>query len=44
MSGFVLDPCEGPAYEFHGATVVIKASGEHTLDSSVSWSRPTRRG
>src|SRR5580704_6036551 len=31
MSGFVLDPHEGPAYEFHGATVVIKASGEHTL-------------
>lgn len=31
MSGFVLGPREGPAYEFHGATVVIKASGEHTL-------------
>jgi quercetin dioxygenase-like cupin family protein len=31
MSGFVLDPHEGPAYHFHGATVVIKASGEHTL-------------
>ena len=31
MSGFVLDPHEGPAYQFHGATVVIKASGEHTL-------------
>ena len=31
MSGFVLDPREGPAYQFHGATVVIKASGEHTL-------------
>jgi quercetin dioxygenase-like cupin family protein len=31
MSGFVLGPCEGPAYEFHGAAVVIKASGEHTL-------------
>ena len=31
MSGFVLAPREGPAYEFHGATVVIKASGEHTL-------------
>ena len=31
MSGFVLDPHEGPAYRFHGATVVIKASGEHTL-------------
>ena len=31
MSGFVLGPGEGPAYEFHGATVVIKVSGEHTL-------------
>jgi uncharacterized cupin superfamily protein len=31
MSGFVLDPREGPAYGFHGATVVIKASGKHTL-------------
>ena len=31
MSGFVLDPHEGPAYQFHGATVVIKASGEHTF-------------
>jgi quercetin dioxygenase-like cupin family protein len=31
MSGFVLGPREGPAYEFHGATVVVKASGEHTL-------------
>jgi quercetin dioxygenase-like cupin family protein len=31
MSGFVLSPHEGPAYRFHGATVVIKASGEHTL-------------
>src|SRR6202051_5283364 len=30
MAGFVLDPREGPAYQFHGATVVIKASGEHT--------------
>src|SRR5580704_9227529 len=31
MSGFVLDPHEGPAYQFHGSAVVIKASGEHTL-------------
>jgi quercetin dioxygenase-like cupin family protein len=31
MSGFVLEPHEGPAYQFHGATVVIKASGEQTL-------------
>src|ERR1700744_2350751 len=31
MSGFVLGPDEGPAYGFHGSTVVIKASGEHTL-------------
>ena len=31
MPGFVLGPREGPAYEFHGATVMIKASGEHTL-------------
>ena len=31
MSGFVLGPHEGPAYGFHGAGVVIKASGEHTL-------------
>ena len=31
MSGFVLGPGEGPAYEFHGSAVVIKASGEHTL-------------
>jgi quercetin dioxygenase-like cupin family protein len=31
MSGFVLGPDEGPAYEFHGSAVVIKASGEHTL-------------
>jgi hypothetical protein len=35
MSGFVLDPHEGPAYQFHGATVVIKASGEHTLGQLV---------
>jgi quercetin dioxygenase-like cupin family protein len=31
MSGFVLGPREGPAYGFHGARIVIKASGEHTL-------------
>src|SRR6185437_8681948 len=30
MTGFVLGPQEGPAYGFHGATVVIKASGAHT--------------
>ena len=31
MSGFVLGPDEGPGYEFHGSTVVIKASGDDTL-------------
>jgi quercetin dioxygenase-like cupin family protein len=31
MSGFVLGPHEGRAYGFHGSSVVIKASGEHTL-------------
>lgn len=31
MSGFVLGPHEGPSYGFHGSSVVIKASGEHTL-------------
>ena len=31
MSGFVLGPGEGPVYGFHGSSVVIKASGEHTL-------------
>jgi quercetin dioxygenase-like cupin family protein len=31
MSGFMLGPDAGPAYEFHGATVVIKASGDDTL-------------
>ncbi len=30
MAGFVLGPGEGPAYGFHGARVVIKASGEDT--------------
>src|SRR5580700_3546344 len=30
MSGFVFGPGEGPAYEFHGASVVIKASGQDT--------------
>jgi len=31
MAGFVLGAGEGPAYGFHGATVVIKASGQDTL-------------
>jgi quercetin dioxygenase-like cupin family protein len=31
VAGFVLGPREGPSYDFHGAGVVIKASGEHTL-------------
>jgi len=31
MSGFVLGAQEGPAYGFHGSSVVIKASSEHTL-------------
>jgi len=31
MSGFVLGPGEGQAHDFHGASVVIKASGEDTL-------------
>jgi quercetin dioxygenase-like cupin family protein len=31
MSGFVLGPDQGAAYEFHGSTVVIKASGDDTL-------------
>ena len=31
MSGFVLGPGEGPVYGLHGSSVVIKASGEHTL-------------
>ena len=31
MSGFVLGPGAGPAYDFHGAGVVIKASGRDTL-------------
>ena len=30
MPGFVLGPREGPAYGFHGARVVIKASGGQT--------------
>ena len=30
LPGFVLGPGEGPAYGFHGARVVIKASGEQT--------------
>ena len=31
MAGFVLRAGEGPAYGFHGATVVVKASGRDTL-------------
>jgi quercetin dioxygenase-like cupin family protein len=31
MPGFVLGPREGPAYGFHGAHIVIKASGGQTL-------------
>lgn len=31
MAGFVLRAGEGAAYGFHGATVVIKASGQDTL-------------
>ena len=31
MTGFVLGPGEGPSYDFHGAGVVIKASGDDTL-------------
>jgi quercetin dioxygenase-like cupin family protein len=31
MAGFALAPGGGPAYLFHGAAVVIKASGERTL-------------
>jgi quercetin dioxygenase-like cupin family protein len=31
MPGLVLGPHEGTARRFHGASVVIKASGEHTL-------------
>jgi quercetin dioxygenase-like cupin family protein len=31
MSGFVLGPGEGPAHDFHGSSVVIKASGDDTL-------------
>jgi quercetin dioxygenase-like cupin family protein len=31
MSGFVLGPGEGRAHDFHGASVVIKASGGDTL-------------
>ncbi|HEY5361136.1 MAG TPA: cupin domain-containing protein [Streptosporangiaceae bacterium] len=30
MAGFALRPGQGPAYGFHGAHVVIKASGEDT--------------
>jgi quercetin dioxygenase-like cupin family protein len=31
MSGFVLEPGDGPAFLFHGAAVVIKAGREQTL-------------
>lgn len=31
MAGFVLRPNQGTAYDFHGARVVIKASGNDTL-------------
>jgi quercetin dioxygenase-like cupin family protein len=31
MAGFALAPGAGPAYLFHGAAVVIKASGDRTL-------------
>jgi len=31
MSGFVFGPGEGQAYDFHGASVMIKASGDDTL-------------
>ena len=31
MSGFVLGPGDGTVYDFHGASVVIKASGDDTL-------------
>ena len=31
VSGFALGPGEGRAYDFHGACVVIKASGNDTL-------------
>jgi quercetin dioxygenase-like cupin family protein len=31
MSGFALGPGEGRAHDFHGASVVIKASGADTL-------------
>ena len=31
MYGYVFRPGEGPAHDFHGACVVIKASGQDTL-------------
>jgi quercetin dioxygenase-like cupin family protein len=31
VPGFALEPGGGPAYLFHGAAVVIKIGGEHTL-------------
>ena len=39
MTGFVLRPGEGPAYEFHGSGVVIKASGQHTA-GQLSFASP----
>ena len=30
VPGFMLGPHEGPAYDFHGARVMIKASGDDT--------------
>jgi quercetin dioxygenase-like cupin family protein len=30
VPGFIRGPHEGPAYDFHGARVVIKASGDDT--------------
>ncbi len=31
MPGFIRGAHDGPAYDFHGARIVIKASGEDTL-------------
>jgi quercetin dioxygenase-like cupin family protein len=30
VAGFAVAPGDGPGYLFHGATVVIKASSDHT--------------
>jgi hypothetical protein len=35
MPGFVLGPHEGPAYGFHGAHIVIKASGSRPATALV---------